>query len=48
VEVGPIPAAHGVVRWHLVDLAQWIWDEFGLSITRFTLGRELRAMAIAS
>lgn len=44
VEVGPIPAAHGVVRWRLVDLAQWIWDEFGLSVTRFTLGRELRAM----
>ena len=44
VELGPIPAAHGVVRWRLVDLAQWIWDEFGLSITRFTLGRELRAM----
>jgi transposase len=44
VESGPIPAAHGVVRWRLVDLAQWIWDEFGLSVTRFTLGRELRAM----
>ena len=39
-----IPAAHGVVRWRLVDLGQWIWDEFGLSVTRFTLGRELRAM----
>ena len=44
VEAGPIPAAHGVVRWRIVDLAQWIWDEFGLSVTRFTLGRELRAM----
>jgi transposase len=44
VETGPIPAAHGVVRWRLVDLAQWIWDEFGLSVTSFTLGRELRAM----
>ena len=44
VEAGPIPAAHGVVRWRLVDLAQWLWDEFGLSVTRFTLGRELRAM----
>ena len=44
VEAGPISAAHGVVRWRLTDLAQWIWDEFGLSITRFTLGRELRAM----
>lgn len=31
VEAGPIPAAHGVVRWRLVDLGQWIWDEFGLS-----------------
>ena len=28
VETGPIPAAHGVVRWRLCDLAQWIWDEF--------------------
>ena len=44
VEAGPIPAAHGVVRWRLADLAQWIWDEFGLSVTRYTLGRELRAM----
>lgn len=44
VETGPIPAAHGVVRWRLADLAQWIWDEFGLSVTRHTLGRELRAM----
>lgn len=44
VETGPIPAAHGVVRWRLADLAQWIWDEFQLSITRHTLGRELRAL----
>jgi len=44
VEAGPIPAAHGVVRWRLADLAQWIGDEFALSVTRHTLGRELRAM----
>lgn len=44
VEAGPIPASHGVVRWRLVDLAQWIWDEFGLSITKQTLSRELRAL----
>lgn len=44
VEAGPIPAAHGVVRWRLADLAQWMWDEFRLSVTRHTLGRELRAM----
>jgi hypothetical protein len=24
----PIPAVHGVVRWRLVDLAQWVWEEF--------------------
>lgn len=44
VEAGPVPAAHGVVRWRLVDLAQWVWDEFALCVTRHTLGRELRAM----
>jgi transposase len=44
VEAGPIPAAHGVVRWRLADLAQWLWDEFEVSVTRHTLGRELRAM----
>lgn len=44
VEAGPIPAAHGVVRWRLVDLAQWVWDEFAVSVTRHTLSRELRAM----
>lgn len=44
VESGPIPAAHGVVRWRLVDLAQWAYDEFKLSVTRHTLSRELRAL----
>jgi transposase len=42
VESGPIPASHGVVRWRLIDLAQWIWDEFRLSISKQTLSRELR------
>lgn len=44
IESGPIPAIHDVVRWRLIDLAQWVWDEFGLSVTRHTLSRELRAM----
>ncbi len=44
VEAGPRPYLDGVVRWRLVDLAQWLWDEFGLSVSRQTLGRELRAM----
>lgn len=45
VESGPIPASHGVVRWRLIDLAQWVWDEFRVSISKQTLSRELRAMA---
>jgi transposase len=44
VESGPIPAAHGVVRWRLVNLVQWIRDEFAVSISTQTLSRELRAM----
>jgi transposase len=44
VEDGPIPAAHGVVRWRLIDLAQWVWDEFGIAVSKQTLSRELRAM----
>ncbi len=44
VESGPIAAVHGVVRWRLIDLAQWVWDEFGVSISKQTLSRELRAM----
>ena len=44
VETGPIPAAHGVVRWRLIDLVQWVWDEFGLSISPQSLSREMRAL----
>ena len=33
VEQGPIPAAHGVVRWRLIDLIQWLSDEFGVSLS---------------
>src|ERR1700756_2975349 len=32
VDNGPIPAAHGVVRWRLIDLAQWIFEEFRIAI----------------
>ena len=44
VEQGPIPAAHGVVRWRLIDLAQWVFDQFAISISPQTLSRELRAL----
>ena len=44
IESGPIPAIHDVVRWRLVDLCQWLWEEFRVSVTRQTLGREVRAL----
>ncbi len=44
IESGPIPAVHGVVRWRLIDLAQWIFEEFRITIAKQTLSRELRAL----
>jgi transposase len=44
IENGPIPAVHGLVRWRIIDLCQWIWDEFEISVSEQTLSRELRAM----
>lgn len=44
VETGPIPAVHGVVRWRLVDLVQWLSDEFGVSLDETTVGRYIKAM----
>jgi transposase len=44
VEHGPIVAIHGVVRWRLSDLAQWLWDEYRISVDETTVGRELKAL----
>ena len=44
VEQGPIPAVHGVVRWRLIDLVQWLYEEFAVSLDETTVGRELKAM----
>ena len=44
VEAGPNPAVDGVVRWRLIDLAQWVYAEFRISISKQTLSRMLRAM----
>ena len=44
IESGPIPAIHGVVRWRLKDLVQWIWEEFRISLDETTVGRELKAL----
>ena len=44
LESGPIPAVHGVVRWRIVDLCQWIFEEFRVAVSQQTLGRVLRKM----
>jgi len=44
IENGPIPAVHGVVRWRVIDLCQWVWEEFKVRVSRQTMSRELRAM----
>jgi hypothetical protein len=32
------------VRWRLIDLCQWLWEEFRVSVAGQTLGRELRSL----
>lgn len=44
VERGPIPAIHGVVRWRRCDLAQELYEMFGVSVEESTVGRTLREM----
>ncbi len=44
IEDGPIPAVHGVVRWRLVDLCQWMFEEYRVVVSTQTMSRELRAM----
>ena len=44
VEDGPIPAVHGVVRWRLSDLAEWVMENYRTSISEQTLSRYLREM----
>ena len=44
IEAGPIPAVDGVVRWRLIDLAHWIFEDYGISVTKQILSRELRAL----
>jgi transposase len=44
VEDGPIPAVHGVVRWRVIDLCQWLWEDYEVTVSRQTLSRELRGM----
>jgi transposase len=46
VETGPIPAVHGVVRWRIVDLMAWVFEEFGISLSEATMSRELRNLGL--
>ncbi len=48
IESGPIPAVHGVVRWRIVDLCQWMFEEFRVTIAKQTLSRSCAPWAIAS
>ncbi len=41
---GPIPSVHGVVRWRLIDLIEWLWEEFRVTISKQTLSREVWAL----
>lgn len=44
VESGPIPAIHGVVRWRLIDLVQWLHEEYAVSLDETTVGRALKKL----
>jgi transposase len=44
IERGPIPAVDGVVRWRLIDLAQWLYATYGIATSKQTLSRILRTM----
>ena len=46
VEAGPIPSVHGVVRWRIVDLMAWVFEEFGISLSEATMSRELRNLGL--
>src|SRR5271168_3964861 len=44
LESGPIAAVHGVVRWRIVDLCQWIFEKFRVAVSQQTLSRALLKM----
>ncbi|MBD9453531.1 helix-turn-helix domain-containing protein [Rhizobium sp. RHZ02] len=48
VEKDPVPYLDGVVRWRLLDLVQWLWQEHRICGSQQTLGRELNTMTTAS
>ena len=47
VEEGPIPAAHGVVRWRACDLIMRLHEEFGISVSDDTVYRALKDLGFS-
>jgi hypothetical protein len=48
IDDGPIPAIHGVVRWRLIDLCQWIFEEFRITVAKQRSAGNYAPSAIAS
>ena len=44
VEAGPKPYLDGVVRWRLGDLAAWLREAFGVSVSETTVSRALKRL----
>ncbi|MDX0011484.1 hypothetical protein GOB19_00190 [Sinorhizobium meliloti] len=47
IERGPIPYLDGAVLWRLFDLAQWLWEEFRVSVSEQTLAAKCAQWATA-
>lgn len=47
VERGPDPEINDGVRWRLLDLAAWVWNSFGPSVSAATLSRERTALGFS-
>lgn len=44
IESRPIPAISGVVRWHIIDLCQWLYEKLRVTASKLTLSGELRGI----
>jgi transposase len=44
LERGPSLAIHGIVRWRLIDLCEWVQKEFRVKISLKTMSRERIAL----
>ena len=47
LEQGPVPAIHGVVRWRLIDLVAWVYEEFGMTLSEAAMSRLVRRLGYA-